>query len=166
MSTHFNGKHVQSLTGGAIVFTEPPASGSGAGSTIAGYVSPNFQNLDVLHKGDVDLVPNQAGQISSLIVTDEWIELTFDYFPQGTDDTNARASATLPKIGSKAAITGLPIVKLGSFTDGLNTDGASTQPWIYLGDGGVAGHAKEKWNGKITLRRYVAISSAASYVVV
>lgn len=166
MSTFFNGKMLQSLTGGTIVFTEPPASGSGAGSTIAGYVSPNLQNLDLLHKGDVDLVPNQAGQIASLIVTDEWIELVFDYFPQGTDDTNARASATLPKIGSKAAITGLPIVQIGSFADGLNTNGSSTQPWIYLGDGGVGGHAKEKWDGKITLRRYVNITSAAAYVVV
>jgi hypothetical protein len=72
----------------------------------------------------------------------------------------------MPEPLSKAAITGLPIIQIGTFADGLNTNGANTQPWIYEGDGGIAGKAKEKWDGKITLRRYKDILAAAAYTVV
>lgn len=157
MATHLNAKHLQGLTGGAIAFTEP------SGSAITGYVSPNLQGCDWSHKGEVEKVLNQAGNTGSLIVTDEYIEMTFDYVPQGTSDANARKSAATPALLSKAAISGLPIIQIGSFADGLNTNGATTQPWIYEGDGGGSGKAKEKWDGKITLRRYVDITSAAAY---
>lgn len=160
MATFLNGVNLQGLTNGAIAFTQP------SGTVISGYVSPNLQGLDIKHDGTIDRVPNQAGQTASLMVTDEWLELTFDYFPQGSSAANAKKSAILPELLSKAAITGLPIFQIGAFADALNTDGASTQPWVYEGGGGYSGKAKEKWDGKITLRRYVAIASGATYVTV
>lgn len=156
MATFLNGKLLLGVPG-TITFTTP------AGSAITGYVSPNLQGLSAGHKAEVARIPNSSGQTTALIVTDEWIELTFDYIPQGTSDANARASGTLPPILSKAAVAGLPIIQIGAFADGLNTDGSTTQPWIYEGDGGIEGKAKEHWDGKITLRRYVNIASTAAY---
>lgn len=160
MSTFLNGVNLQGLSGGAIAFTQP------SGTALTGYVSPNLQGFSLSHKAAVEMVPNQAGQQASMMITDEWIELTFDYFPQGTTAANAKLSATLPEVGSKAAITGLPIVQIGAFVDGLNTNGSSTQPWIYEADGGLDGKSKEKWDGKIALRRYVGITSGAAFVTV
>lgn len=160
MSTFLNGVLLQGLTGGAIAFTQP------SGTAMTGYVSPNLQGFSLNHKGEIDRVPNQGGVTSTLIITDEWIELTFDYFPQGTTAANAKLSAWIPELGSKAAVSGLPIIKIGTFADGLNTNGGSTQPWIYEGDGGLDGKAKEKYDGKITLRRYVGILTGSTYTTI
>lgn len=160
-TVHVNAKLQQGLVGGTIAFTQP------SGTSITGYVSPNLQGLAASHKATVDRIPNQGGRTGALIINDEYIELTFDYFPQGSTDAASRASATLPEPGSKAAVSGLPIIQIGTFVDGLNTNGSSTQPWIYEGEGGdVSGKAKEKWDGKISLRRYTDIPSGAAYTLV
>jgi hypothetical protein len=149
-------RNLQGLTGGTIVIKGTD------GAPIAGYVSPNLQGFDLTHKATVDRVANQSGNTASLIITDEFIQITFDFIPQGTSLANALKSATIPPPGATAAITGLPIIPIGSFADGLNTDGTSTQPWIYETDAGVNGKAKEKWEGKITLTRYVGITSGTA----
>ena len=155
---HFQTRNIQGLSGGTMQLFDTD------GTTQIGtsYVCPNLQALDVTHKAEYEEIPNQAGATGSLIITNEWIEITFDTIPQGTNDANARNSAAIPPAGATARITGLPIIRIGPFADGLNTNGASTQPWFYLGDGGLGGAAKEHWNGKITLRRYPAITTAAA----
>lgn len=156
MSLHLAARNIQGLAGGTIAFKNPD------GSSIAGYVSPNLQGLDISHKASVDRVPNQSGDTGCIIITDEYIEVAFDFFPQGSTLTFALASAQIPQAGASAQISGLPIIKLGPFADGLNTNGATTNPWIYEADGGLNGKAKEKWDGKITMRRYVAITNATA----
>lgn len=156
MSLFINARNLQGLTGGTIAIKNPD------GTALSGYVSPNIQSISAGHKASVDRVPNQSGNTGALIITDEYIELAFDFIPQGTSLTNAKASASVPQAGSSAAITGFPIIRLGPFADGFNTDGASTQPWIYEADGSLDGHAKEKWDGKLTLRRYTDITLATA----
>lgn len=157
MATHLNAKLLQGLTGGTIAFTQPN------GAAITGYVSPNLQSLRYSHKGEIKKVPTQGGNTGALVACDEFIELTFDFIPQGTSDANARESASVPELLSTGQVSGLPIIQIGSFADGLNTNGASTQPWIYEGDADGGGAAKEVWDGKITLRRYVSIASGAAW---
>ena len=167
MSTHVNLRSLQGLTGGTIAWTVPESDGDpAAGAALAGYVSPNLQGFALSHKCEVEKIPNQSGNTASMIITDEYLEITWDYIPQGTNRANALAAAQLPPPGSKGEIEGLPIIKIGNFTDGLNTDGASTQPWIYEGDGGLDGKVKEHWDGKITLRRYRDIPSDAPLLVI
>lgn len=169
--TTLNGVPLQGLTGGLIRFLTP--TNSSVGSSLAGYVSPNLQGLDFSHKGEVSKISDQGGATAVLYVCDEWIELTFDYIPQGTTSANAKLSAQIPPLLSKAEICGLPVIPIGSFADGLNThtaafagDAASTQPWIYEGDGGGTGKHKEHWDGKITLRRYTNILKTSTFAVV
>lgn len=166
-----NGVPIQGMTGGMIRF-KTPHDGQ-VGDALAGYVSPNLQGVSFNHKGDVGNIPNQGGAKATLYVTDEWIELTFDYIQMGSTTANALASAQLPPLLSKAEICGLPVFPIGSFADGLNTHtanfaapGTSTQPWIYEGDGDGSGKAKEHWDGKLTLRRYLNIPSSATYAIV
>jgi hypothetical protein len=168
--TTLNGVPIQGLNGGLIRFKNPDGA---TGTLIGGYVSPNLQGLDFSHKGEVTRIPDQSGATAVLYVCDEWIELTFDFIPQGSSSANAKISAQLPKILAKAEVCGLPVIPIGSFADGLNTHtanfagaGSSTQPWIYEGDGGGNGKAKEHWDGKITLRRYTGIDTGAAYVTV
>lgn len=169
--TTLNGVPIQGLLGGLIRWVTP--TNTTTGTALSGYVSPNLQGLNFSHKGEVAKIPDQAGRTATLIVTDEWIELTFDVIPQADTLANAKLSGTMPPLLSKAEICGLPIIPIGSFADGLNThtaafagDGTSTQPWVYEGDGGADGKAKEHWDGKITLRRYTQILKASTYTVV
>lgn len=166
--TTLNGVPLQGLSGGTIRCKNPDSS---TGTLVSGYVSPNLQGLDFNHKGEIARIPDQSGQTATLIVTDEWIELTFDFIPQGATLANAKLSAQVPQLLAKFEICGLPIIPIGSFADGLNThtsafggDAASTQPWIYEGDSGGSGKAKEHWDGKLTLRRYVGIPKTSVYV--
>lgn len=170
--TTLNGIPLQGLEGGLVRF-KTPTNGSTGTASGAGYVSPNLQGLDFSHKGEVKKIRNQAGQFATIMITDEWIELTFDYIPQSDTLANAKLAAVIPPLGSKFEICGLPVFAIGNFVDGLNTHtanfaapGTSTQPWIYEGDGGGGGKAEpEPWNGKLTLRRYYNIPSTATYTV-
>lgn len=151
MSLFLNKRNLQGLTGGTITLKQPD------GSAYSGYVSPNLQGLEVAHKATSDKVANQSGNTGAIIITDEYLEVTFDFIPEGTSLANALASARIPQPGSTAVIAGLPVIPMGTFTDGLNASS-----WIYEADAGVNGKAKEHWDGKITLRRYVDITAPAA----
>lgn len=148
MSQHLVKRHLQGLTGGTITLVNPD------GSAITGYVSPNLQGLNYSHKAQVDRVPNQSGNTGSLIIRDDMLEITFDFFPQGTNAANAALSALVPAAGASAVIAGLPVIQLGGFADAFNSDA-----WIYEGDANGTGSATEKWTGQITLRRYKDITN-------
>jgi hypothetical protein len=174
--TTLNGVPLQGLLGGILRWKSP--TNSSVGTAISAYVSPNLQGLDFSHKGEVSKIADQGGATAVLYVCDEWIELTFDYIPQGATSADAKNAATIPPLLSKAEICGLPVIPIGSFADGLNThtgtatsspfggDAASTQPWVYEGDGGGSGKNKEHWDGKITLRRYTGILKTSTYSLV
>lgn len=157
MASHLNKRQLHGIAG-TVTFKNPD------GTAIAGYVCPNIQGLEFSHKGKVEKIPDQSGNTGAIIAFDDYIEVTFDFIPQGTSEANARTSALIPQLLATATITGFPIIKLGPFTDGLNTDGGSTQPWIYEGDGSGSGNAESHWTGKVTLRRYVSITNTAAVI--
>ncbi len=143
--------HIFSMTGGALGIT-----------ALSGYISPNLTTLKVKHGAEVDRIRAQTGDTASAIYSDEYLECTFDFIPEGTTIANAILSAGIPPAGSGVTITGLPIIHLGPFTDGLNTNAANTQPWIYEADGNQNGNSEKKWDGSMTLRRYIGITSATA----
>jgi hypothetical protein len=171
MSTSLNNAILQGLTGGELRW-KTPTDGTVGTDIGSAWVSPNLQGCDVSHHAEIIKLPNQAGQTATILITDEWIEVTFDYIQQGSTTANSIKSALLPPPGSKAEICGFPVIKIGNFADGLNThtsgfsgDATSTQPWIYEADAGINGKAKENWDGKVTLRRYIAILKTSTYTV-
>lgn len=155
MSTLLGTGQIRTLTGAALGCT-----------ALTGYVSPNMQSLKANHKADVKTTKGQNGKTTTAYYSDEQIELTFDVIPEGTTPgsaiVEAKKSAGLPAVGSAFTITGLPIIVIGAFTDGLNTNGTSTQPWIYEGGGTISGEADEKWTLSLPLKRYEGITSGTA----
>jgi hypothetical protein len=148
---HLGARHLTGLVF-AIAFVNP------SGTSFAGYVQPNLTGMDLGHKGKVDRIINGAtGNTGSLLISDEMIEVTFDYVPEGTSIANALASAWIPEIGAVGTITTAPVIKIGLFADAFNC-----AAWIYEGDATLSGKPEEKWNGKIPLRRYVSITVPAA----
>lgn len=153
MSTQVGLGHIFSMTGAALGITG-----------LAGYISPNLQTLKVKHGAEIDRIKAQTGNTTSLISSDEYLECTFDFIAEGSTIANAKLSMGIPPALSGVTVTGLPIIAMGPFTDGLNTNGANTQPWIYEADGSGNGNADKKWDGTLTLRRYPFITSATAIV--
>jgi hypothetical protein len=155
----YSGGSPGTFAAGTIAWKNPDGTAFAPG---AGYVSPNLQGLDYSHKGKVDKILNQAANTGALVITDEYIELSFDYIPQGTSDATARAAAAVPPLGSSATITNLPIIQIGTFADALNAAN-----WIYEGDGGGSGKiGSPNWDGKISLRRYVDITTPTAILAI
>jgi hypothetical protein len=158
MATQIAKGHIQGFGSGAIVFTNPDAT------TISGYVSPNLQTLALKGSADNQKIKSQnSGDTTSIIGMDDMVELTFDFIAEGATLLAAKASASAPQNLAGAAITGLPIISFGRFTDVLNTNGTSTQPWIFEMDAQVNGKL-QAWEGSITLRRYPGITSTTSII--
>jgi hypothetical protein len=158
MATMQSKGHVFGLYTGDIKFLASDGS-----TAFTGYVQfdKNNQSLELKHNGTVDRIVGQTGEITSLIAHGEHLEVTLDFIPEGATLAAAKAGAAIPPGVYGAKITGLPIIIMGSFSDALNTDGGSTQPWFYEFDGTISGAAEGKWTGKITLHRYPSITSAA-----
>jgi hypothetical protein len=151
---------VLGLGAGSILFTNPD------GTTSSGTVSPKPVSFDATHGGDVMPIKDQNGLTVGYIANDESIEVTFDVVPEGTTFANALTSAGIPKLLAKAVITGLKIVAIGPFSDGLNVGGAGilANPWIYLGGAKLNGSADKPWGYSITLKRSPNISANTAIV--
>ena len=156
MATHLGKRHIQGLAGILLTLKNPN------GTTLSGYVSPNLQSLKLGHKANNKKILNQSGNTGSIIGTDEYAELTFDFVPQGNNDAAARANAGVPQNLGSGTVTGAPIIAFGPFTDVLNTNGVNTQPWIYEAEANLDGKLQEEWGGSITLRRYPDITSGTA----
>lgn len=158
MATQIAKGHIQGFGSGAIAFTNPDST------TIAGYVSPNIQTLALKGSADNQRIKGQSsGSTTSIIGMDDIVECTFDFIAEGTTLAAAKVSAAAPQNLASAAITGLPVIAFGAFTDVLNTNGGNTQPWIFEMDAQVNGKL-QAWEGSITLRRYPLITSGTAIV--
>jgi hypothetical protein len=154
-AAHIQGLKVGTSAFGAITFTNPD------GTSMSGYVSPNLTSAQIKPSAKTEKVAGQDGYTSSLYGCDEMLEMTFDLIYEGDTIAHAISSAGLPQHLASAGITGFPVIPLGPFADGINTNGATTQPWFYESDAQV--NAKNPfWDGSVTLRRYRKITSAAA----
>ncbi len=139
-----------------ITFTNP-----GGSPAISGTISYNKRNIRLVHNGETVRTLDEDGDIVALTFGSEFLEGVFTFIPYGSTYANATASRQLPSLGASAAISGFDIFVMGSFADALNTNGATTQPWIYEGGGEDNQNAGlEPSTLTITLRRYPAITSA------
>lgn len=129
-------------------------SGSVSIPSLPAYFSPNLQGGSVSHNTEIDRVPNERGQIEGVIPTQEFLEISFNVVPRGASTTQAKASAGLPLPCQGITITGLPVMRIGSFADALNGTN-----WVYEGGGEVTMSSTEKWSMTLPLRRYPAITS-------
>lgn len=135
-------------------------------AALSGYVTPNVQSLRATHVVDADRIKSSAGIVTGVIGEDDGIECTFEVIPEGTTIAQAIAdskkAAGLPTAPSAFTITGLPIIACGPFSDAFNTNGTSTQPWIYEGGGSWNGVNDGKWTMTLPLRRYQGITSGTA----
>lgn len=128
------------------------------------YVTPNIQGIKINHSADVQKIKGTTGEITGLIGSGEYLTCSFDYIFEGSSLANAKASAQIPQLLSTCAITGLPIIACGPFTDGFNTDGANTQRWIYEGGGSGDYHNAAAGTGTITFNRYINITGTTAAI--
>lgn len=154
-TAHIQGVRKDVTAMGAIGFTNPDGTG------LAGYISPNIQKAAIKPSANNVKIRGQDGYTSGIIGTDDMLECVFDFIPEGTTKTNALGSAQFPKNLARGAVTGFPVIAMGPFADAFNTDGASNQPWIYESDANLNA-GLDNWDGTVTLRRYVAITSGAA----
>lgn len=124
----------------------------------AGYVSPATEGASVSHNAEVERVQDSDGDYAAVIMTAEYVECTFELRPEAASAADARLSATLPPVGATFQITGMPIIKVGAFTDVFNTNGTDTKKWIYEGGGSVRGTNTGKYMVTLPLRRYQGIT--------
>jgi hypothetical protein len=157
MATQIAKGHIQGFGSGAIAFTNPDST------TISGYVSPNLQTLALKGSADNQKIKGQSGSTTSIIGMDDMVECTFDFIAEGSTLAAAKTSAAAPQNLAGAAITGLPIIAFGPFTDVLNTNGGNTQPWVFEMEAQINGKL-QAWEGSITLRRYPLITSTTAIV--
>ncbi len=151
MGLQIGAGHVYGLAGGTIVIKQPD------GTTLSGYVSPNLKTLRSGHESEVDRIKNQGGEIASLILKGEFFSCEFSVIPEGTTIANAKASATLPALGSSATISGLPVIAQGSASDILNS-----ALWIYQGGGSLNGDSENHWTMTLPLFRYPGITTVTA----
>jgi hypothetical protein len=134
------------------------------GLVFVAYVQPNLQGMDLGHKAKVDhIIDGATGNTGSLLISDEMLEITFDYIPEGDAIASALTAAYLPQIGSAGKITTAPIIQIGTFADAFNT--GAKYSWLYEGDASVHGKPEEKWTGKITLKRYASMTDPVGITV-
>ena len=158
MSTQVGRGHILGITVGTIVITD-----NDGGTTLTGTATYDERSLQVSHNGNISKIKNESGDTCALIATDDVLECRFNFIPYGTTVAAATAAAAGPDLLASAAITGMPIFKMGPFADALNTDSGSTQPWFYEGGWDVNGSADgEPWSISFSLFRYPNITSAAA----
>ena len=128
----------------------------------AGFVMPSVNGWNLTHPAETARTKDSNGDITAVTGHGEMLECQFDLLPIGSSLPNMRLSMTLPPLMSTVAIAGADIFAAGPFADAINTDGSSTQRWIYEGGGNVSttneGHARLS----LTLRRYPGITGGAA----
>jgi hypothetical protein len=143
---------VQGLGAGVVVFTSPAGVALYSGS-----ITPKPIKFDAKHVASVKDIKNQNGQTVGFIASDEHLEMTFDVIPEDpTSQANVLIAASIPPMLSKAVITGLKIIAIGPWSDGLNVGGAGilAAPWIYKEGAGLNGDQENPWGINLTLFRY------------
>lgn len=132
----------------------------GAFIVASGYIMPNMQSLGITQNATVDRIKNNSGVTSSIIGSDENIECSFDFVPEGASQALAATSATLPVVPAAIRITGAPQITWGAFNDVINSD-IGTPPWIYEGGGRLSGFNDKHWMLTFILHRYLGITTTS-----
>ena len=139
---------------------------AGASIKVSGYITPQATGARLVHAASVTRIKNSGGFTSTIVGGDEQLECAFDFIPHGSSFSFARESAELPGIPCAVKISGLPILRIGPWSDALNYDGAgqatglTNTPWIYEGGATLSGTSDSHWTGSFTLHRYQGITTS------
>jgi hypothetical protein len=134
-----------------------------AGTTLgSGFVMPSVNGWNLTHNVEVARTKDSNGDITATTGHGEMLECQFDLLPIGSTLADMRKSLTLPPVMATVAITGADIFPAGSFVDAINTNGSSTQRWIYEGGGSVSASNEGHARLSVTLRRYPGITGGAA----
>ena len=141
----------------------PPTAGSTA---VTGYVAGTVSGINVNHAAESSMIKNQDGDVDAVITHGEYLEATFEIIASGTTKDLVKLHASLPEANSTLAISGLEIIPMGPFSDGLNVSGASLPlmaRWIYTGGASVRlstdGHATIS----LPVKRFPALVGATAF---
>lgn len=115
----------------------------------------NLQGIDVSPQGNVDRIPDQLGEIGSVIYSQKILELELTIIPQGASQLAAAVACGIPVDGTPVTTSGFPIMAIYGMADALNSA-------LYVTEGGrVNGSATAKWSMTLKIVRYPSISSTA-----
>lgn len=153
MSTQIGKAHVTGLAGAAVI-TWPD------GGTLTGTVSRNIESLDVVANANVNEVNNASGEVGAIFLHGDYLEVNWNFIPDGATIAQAKINAALPQAGSRMEVSGFPVIEMGPFTDGLNTDSGNTQDWVVMPGARAVGSKTGPWTCNFTARRYINISDA------
>lgn len=127
--------------------------------------APNIQSGSMAHDGDVKETKNQSGQVSSLFNSEETITQNFEFIPEaGSTNTkaNSRVAAGLPAVLTPVALSGFPVISIGSFADVFNATSVASNPWIYEGGGKINLVSDGPWTMSLELKRRIGITSGTA----
>jgi len=130
------------------------------GDTISGTVTRNTESLDVSVQGNLREQENNANEVTSLVGSRDLLELSWNFVPDGATIAAGVLSAGVPQSGARMEVSGFPIIKMGSFSDGLNTNAGNTQDWIIQPNARIVGSKDGPWAVQFSARRYLGITDA------
>ena len=160
---HVFGTSEVSTVPGVLTWINSDASAAGAA-----YVSPIITSFDITHHAKEDTTMNQNGDIVATLTCGEYIECSFELIPFGSTTAAAKDSAYIPPDNSVCTITGMPIIKVGTFTDALNVAGGAlpqSAKWIYASGWNLHMVNESKGTARVTLRRYPKLTGGAAILI-
>ena len=143
---------------GAAVLTWPDAS------TLSGTITRNTESLEVSTNANLREQENSSNEVTSLLGSRDYLECSWNFVPDGATISAAVISGAVPQSGTGMAVSGFPIIKMGPFSDGLNTNAGNTQPWIVQPGARIVGSKEGPWAVQFSARRYIGITSATPIV--
>lgn len=137
----------------------------GASAIISAYVQPVVESYSIAPFADHRELTGASGEVTSTRTTRKGLECTLQLRPEGTaygSGSDVKVSATMPAIGNTAAISGMPVIKMGDFSDAWNcTQGGSNESgklWHVVSISPMTGGPQDPQMYSVTMRRYLGLS--------
>ena len=135
------------------------------------FVNPVVESYSIAPFADHRELVGASGEVTSTRTTRSGLECTLQIRPEGTTAANARLSGSIPSVGNTAAISGMAVIKMGTFLDAWNvsynatptahvaytTDG--TTLWHVVSVSPMTGGPQDPQMYSVTMRRYAGLAS-------
>lgn len=135
-------------------FTMYNASGTDLST---GYIDPEMDEASLTVNYTQTEQVNTAGEIDAIRSKGEYLEAQFTLRPNSSTIADALKSATLPGAGFSFTVSGMKVIKAGSFSDAFNCT-VSTSPWFVQPGASLRGPSQDAATLTVTARRYASIT--------
>lgn len=133
-------------------------TGSSLGSA---YVNPDLAEASLETVFDGNNYTNSAGEVCARRTKGEYLRATFQVVPKDSGVSQAVSdalkAAAIPGEGFSFVVSGMKVIKAGSFSDAFNNS-TSTSPW-FVESGSIRGSAQEPAGVTYTAVRFAGITS-------